>query len=433
MGFSYKGSNVNVSADSGEAYWALSRSGFLREYATKAEVKKRLMSISNELPIGAEVRIEKIYHATRGFEPNAKFRSGEAAEEETLRLVEYGSFYDPATGRPRDAKWARVSRSHRDSGGRTEWKAFEESLEQYRSIDPLLTESGTMVQSPTADRRRWDELHAAHAVARTAVHDYDRQLGPKYGWSQSWRSWITKTERDKLDRLEAKRDKIGDKIIELLVRVSPRGEAWLSGVPTWWIKEKLTWEDAVRPTNEPLSVEVPTSWGNTQRLTESTVEACTCEKEPPRPMKAKSRLDLILDRVVAGEREVTIDTDGYTTDQVDRIIATAKGRGFNASYDGRFVLIRDMRIPTHRRGQETQESEVNDDSRTNHVLTLIARRDRRDWSQMPFGYERDAVKAAYQDIKSFFDQRDVSARIAASKAATFDELRQAVSRMQNID
>lgn len=293
---------------------------------------------------------------------------------------------------------------------------------------------GGMVMSPASDRRRWDELHAAHAVARTAVDDYERQLGPKYGWSQSWRSWITKTERDKLDRLEAKRDKIGDKIIELLVRVSPRGEAWLSGVPTWWIKEKLTWEDAVRPVDEPLSVEVPLSWGNTRRLTEeSHGEACTCEKDPPRPMKAKSRLDLILDRVVAGEREVTIDTDGYTTDQVDRIIATAKGRGFNASYDGRFVLIRDMRIPTHRRGQETQESEVNDDSRTNHVLTLIARRDRRDWSQMPFGYERDAVKAAYQDIKPFFDQRDVSARIAASKAATFDELRQAVSRMQHID
>ena len=137
---------------------------------------------------------------------------------------------------------------------------------------------GGMVMSPAADHRRWDELHAAHAVARTAVHDYDRQLGPKYGWSQSWRSWITKTERDKLDRLEAKRDKIGDKIVELLVRVSPRGEAWLSGVPTWWIKEKLTWEDAVRPVDEPLSVEVPLSWGNTRRLTEeSHGEACTCE------------------------------------------------------------------------------------------------------------------------------------------------------------
>lgn len=213
-----------------------------------------------------------------------------------------------------------------------------------------------MVMSPASDRRRWDELHAAHALARTAVDDYEGQLAPKYGWSQSWRSWITKTERDKLDRLEARRDKVGDKIVDLLVRVSPRGEAWLSGVPAWWIKEKLTWEDAVRPTNEPLSVEVPTSWGNTQRLTESTVEACTC-----------------------------------------------------------------------------RSSEVNDDSRTNHVLTLIARRDRRDWSQMPVGYERDAVKAAYQDIKPFFDQRDVSARIAASKAATFDELRQAVSRMQHID
>lgn len=59
--------------------------------------------------------------------------------------------------------------------------------------------------------------------------------------------------------------------------------------------------------------------------------------------RAKSRLDLILDRVAQGKHEVTIDTEGYTAEQVDRIIATAKGRGLHASYDGRFVLVRDMR------------------------------------------------------------------------------------------
>lgn len=132
MGFSYRGYNVNINADTQyEAYAALYRSGFARDHASKAEVKKRLLSISNQLPIGAEVKIEKIYHPARGYEPNAKFRSGESAEEETLRLVEHGAFYNPATGKPKDPKWVRVSRFRREAGGRTPWVAFEEAAEDY--------------------------------------------------------------------------------------------------------------------------------------------------------------------------------------------------------------------------------------------------------------------------------------------------------------
>jgi hypothetical protein len=56
-----------------------------------------------------------------------------------------------------------------------------------------------------------------------------------------------------------------------------------------------------------------------------------------------TRLDLILSFVKARETEVTIDTDGYTREQVDRVIATAKGEGLSACYDGRFVLVRDLR------------------------------------------------------------------------------------------
>jgi hypothetical protein len=56
----------------------------------------------------------------------------------------------------------------------------------------------------------------------------------------------------------------------------------------------------------------------------------------------KTRLDLILDSVAAKKNEVTIDTDGFTQAQVDQIIATAKARGLSASYDGRFVLVRDL-------------------------------------------------------------------------------------------
>jgi hypothetical protein len=114
--FYYRGYNVNISSETAyPAYAALARSGFFKETTSKAEVMKRLLSVSNELPIGAKVKIEKLYRATRGYEPNAKFSSGQSAEEETLRLAEHGSFYDPKTGKPKPAKWVRLSRSSRAS------------------------------------------------------------------------------------------------------------------------------------------------------------------------------------------------------------------------------------------------------------------------------------------------------------------------------
>lgn len=124
----------------------------------------------------------------------------------------------------------------------------------------------------TADSRRWDDLHASYATARAAVKDYESSLRPKYGYSDpNWRSWITRTERAKFERLEARADRIGDKIVNLIVQISPRGEAWLSGAPAWWIRERLTWEDAIRPTDEPLSVEVPAPWGANRGLTEASL------------------------------------------------------------------------------------------------------------------------------------------------------------------
>jgi len=64
---------------------------------------------------------------------------------------------------------------------------------------------------------------------------------------------------------------------------------------------------------------------------------------PHKRRKAKSYLDLLLDRVKARSHEVTIDTEGYTKEQVKKIKSAAKRRGFHAAYDGRFVLIRDLR------------------------------------------------------------------------------------------
>jgi hypothetical protein len=56
----------------------------------------------------------------------------------------------------------------------------------------------------------------------------------------------------------------------------------------------------------------------------------------------KTRLDLILDRVKCGKREVTFDMDGYTVKQKERVRAAAKARGLDAAGHGRWLLVRDL-------------------------------------------------------------------------------------------
>ncbi len=57
---------------------------------------------------------------------------------------------------------------------------------------------------------------------------------------------------------------------------------------------------------------------------------------------AKTRLDLILDKVKCGEHEVTLDVDGYTKKQVERVRAAARARGLHVSGTNRWILVRDL-------------------------------------------------------------------------------------------
>jgi len=118
------------------------------------------------------------------------------------------------------------------------------------------------------DKDRWDALRARYAVAIEAARAEERRQRIKYG-DASWRAWSSRGDKNLIERLQKRADKIGDSIVELLVKVSPRGEAWLTGAPARWIREKLTWEDAIRPVGEPLSVEVPAPWGHDKGLAET--------------------------------------------------------------------------------------------------------------------------------------------------------------------
>lgn len=111
------------------------------------------------------------------------------------------------------------------------------------------------------DKAKWDKLHADLEKAYAAKDDYEIQLGVKYG-HRFQLPWLGSGERKKLEQLRDRTDKIKDKVLELIVKISPRGERWMRGAPYWWVARTLTWEDAIRPADEPLSVIVPGSYGN---------------------------------------------------------------------------------------------------------------------------------------------------------------------------
>lgn len=71
--------------------------------------------------------------------------------------------------------------------------------------------------------------------------------------------WASATERKKLDKLDAQRERVGEKMFAMLEKHSPRD--WMHGVPSWWIYSKLTWADAMKAPGEPLSTSPPAAFG----------------------------------------------------------------------------------------------------------------------------------------------------------------------------
>jgi hypothetical protein len=110
-------------------------------------------------------------------------------------------------------------------------------------------------------KARFDSLRAAYLAADRAARDEAIHQSVKYGTERDARSWASKGEKSKLQKLEKKKDKIGDKIIDLIIQESPRGEMWMSGAPTSWLREKITWEDVTKTSNEPLTFLPPAPYG----------------------------------------------------------------------------------------------------------------------------------------------------------------------------
>lgn len=112
-----------------------------------------------------------------------------------------------------------------------------------------------------ASEKRFRELRAKYEAAHRVAQDESIRQSIKYGGDQNARSWASRGDKTRLEKLNGRANKVGDAIIDVIVKASPRGDAWLSGTPIHYLREKLPWEDVVRPAHEPLSKLPPPAWG----------------------------------------------------------------------------------------------------------------------------------------------------------------------------
>ena len=94
-------------------------------------------------------------------------------------------------------------------------------------------------------------------------------------------------KQKKLEPLSRRQSKASDKFYDLLRKISPR--QWEQGVPTTWVLNKLSYEDAVRPANEPLQDFIPTAYGAeiARRAQDAAKKAEVYKLEASEPLKPR--------------------------------------------------------------------------------------------------------------------------------------------------
>lgn len=113
-------------------------------------------------------------------------------------------------------------------------------------------------------RKRFDALRSKYLAAKAKREDQLVSFRARYG-SEYQDSWLSPPDRKRKERLNAAVDKAGDALFAHVQAISPRD--WSFGVPLCWVLSDLTFEDAVRPIDEPLSVVPPLSYGSTRPRT----------------------------------------------------------------------------------------------------------------------------------------------------------------------
>jgi hypothetical protein len=142
------------------------------------------------------------------------------------------------------------------TGGKRLWAYFrpDERKDAPLSLRPAGRKDAPL--STTASHvREFSRLRGDYTRADKAYQDARSELERAYG--TVWKAPSGKQK--KLEPLSRRQSKASDKFYDLLRKISPR--QWEQGVPTTWVLNNLSYEDAVRPADEPLQDFIPTAYG----------------------------------------------------------------------------------------------------------------------------------------------------------------------------
>ena len=120
-----------------------------------------------------------------------------------------------------------------------------------------------MAGNSKTQRARFDELRARYLAQQAKRSAHDDAMRGKYGGDYRT-TWLTTGEAKKETKLREASDAAQNAFIDYLTEISPR--YWKSGVPVHWLCEELTYEDAIRPVDQPLSVVPPLAYGATDPI-----------------------------------------------------------------------------------------------------------------------------------------------------------------------
>lgn len=113
-------------------------------------------------------------------------------------------------------------------------------------------------------RERFDKLRKAYVTKKAKLDEREDAIRQRYGGN--WRRhWLKASEEKDLTKKAESVDVARRAFFDYLTEISPRD--WGFGVPYHWLCEELTYEDAVRPLGERLSVVPPLSYGATEHKT----------------------------------------------------------------------------------------------------------------------------------------------------------------------